>query len=107
MTIATRNLSENKNVVCTHNSMADEEKILERWRTLTPKKQQKVLEFVDSLQFDLDGTEPLEAEYIPQTSLAKKLWEIRQRAIASGLQLLNQAEIEQELAERRGGYREP
>ncbi|WP_263627822.1 hypothetical protein [Komarekiella delphini-convector] len=38
--------------------------------------------------------------------LAKKLWEIRQQAIASGIKLLNEAEIEQELAERRGGYRE-
>lgn len=86
--------------------MAGEEQILERWRTLTPKKQQQVLEFVDSLQFEPNETKP-EAEYIPQTPLAKKLWEIRQRAIASGLQLLNEAEIEQELAERRGEYREP
>ena len=29
--------------------MAREEQILERWRTLTPDKQQQVLEFVDSL----------------------------------------------------------
>lgn len=85
--------------------MAREEQILERWRTLTPDKQQQVLEFVDSLQSASNDTE-IESEYVPQTPLAKKLWEIRQRAIASGLQLLNQAEIEQELAERRGGYRE-
>ena len=78
--------------------MAKEEQILERWRTLTPEKQQQVLEFVDSLQ-----SKP-ESEYVPQTSLAKKLWEIRTRAIASGMQLLNEAEIEQDLAERRGGY---
>ena len=85
--------------------MAREEQILERWRTLTPDKQQQVLEFVDSLQSISNETET-ESEYIPQTPLAKKLWEIRQRAIASGLQLLSEAEIEQELAERRGGYRE-
>lgn len=85
--------------------MAREEQILERWRTLTPEKQQQVLEFVDSLQSASNETEP-ESEYIPQTPLAKKLWEIRRRALASGLQLLNEAEIEQELAERRGGYRE-
>jgi len=41
---------------------------------------------------------------MPQTPLAKKLWSIRQRAIASGLQLLNENEIE--LAARRGGFRE-
>lgn len=85
--------------------MAREDQILERWRTLTPDKQQQVLEFVDSLQSAPNQTET-ESEYVPQTPLAKKLWEIRQRAIASGLRLLNQAEIEQELAERRGGYRE-
>ncbi len=78
--------------------MAREEQILERWRTLTPEKQQQVLEFVDSLQ-----SEP-ESEYVPQTPLAKKLWEIRTRALTSGMRLLNETEIEQELAERRGGY---
>ncbi len=77
--------------------MAKEEQIIERWRTLTPEKQQQVLEFADSLQ-----SEP-ESEYVPQTPLAKKLWEIRTRAIASGMQLLNEAEIEQDLAELRGG----
>lgn len=84
--------------------MARVEEILERWRTLTPEKQQQVLEFVEELQSKPDGTP--ESEYVPQTPLAKKLWEIRTRAIASGMRLLNEAEIEQELAERRGGYRE-
>lgn len=86
--------------------MAREEQILERWRMLTPEKQQQVLAFVDSLQSESNEVKT-ELEYIPQTPLAQKLWEIRQRAISSGLQLLNEAEIEQELAERRGGYREP
>ncbi|MUG99958.1 hypothetical protein F7734_49860 [Scytonema sp. UIC 10036] len=85
--------------------MGKEEELLERWRELTPEKQQQVFEFVEALKFESDATAP-QSEYIPQTPLAKKLWEIRTRAIASGLQLLNEAEIEQELAERRGGYRE-
>jgi transcriptional/translational regulatory protein YebC/TACO1 len=34
--------------------MAGEEQILERWRTLTPEKQQQVLKFVDSLQSESD-----------------------------------------------------
>jgi hypothetical protein len=42
-----------------------------------------------------------------QTPLGKKLWEIRQRAISKGLQLLSERELEEELADRRGGYREP
>ncbi|MGI2908868.1 hypothetical protein [Tolypothrix sp. VBCCA 56010] len=85
--------------------MGKEEQLLERWRELTPEKQQKVLEFVEALKSESDVTE-INTEYIPQTPLAKKLWEIRNRAIASGIQLLNEAEIEQELALRRGGYRE-
>ncbi|BAY88351.1 MULTISPECIES: hypothetical protein [unclassified Tolypothrix] len=85
--------------------MGKEEQLLDGWRELTPEKQQKVLEFVEALKSEPDATAII-TEYIPQTPLAKKLWEIRNRAIASGIQLLNEAEIEQELTERRGGYRE-
>ncbi|NDJ20755.1 hypothetical protein GS682_03675 [Nostoc sp. B(2019)] len=85
--------------------MGKEEQLLERWGELTPEKQERVLEFVEGLKSESDATAII-TEYIPQTPLAKKLWEIRQRAIASGIKLLNEAEIEQELAERRGGYRE-
>jgi hypothetical protein len=41
-------------------------------------------------------------EFEPQTSLGEKLWEIWQRAIANGMTLLNESEIEQELIDRRG-----
>ncbi|WP_414575119.1 hypothetical protein [Anabaena sp. CCY 9402-a] len=93
--------------------MAKEKQLLEHWRELTPEKQQKVLEFVESLKSESEATS-INTEYIPQTPLAQKLWEIRQRAmtsgrsetIASGIKLLTAAEIEQELAEHRGGYRE-
>jgi hypothetical protein len=83
--------------------MGKEEQLLEGWRELTPEKQQQVLEFVEALKSQPEAT-IIDTEYIPQTPLAKKLWEIRQRAITSGIKLLNEAEIEQELAERRGGY---
>ena len=85
--------------------MGKEKLLLEKWRELTPQKQQKVLEFVELLKSESETTPP-ESDFVPQTPLGKKLWEIRQRAIASGLQLLNEDEIEQELAARRGGYRE-
>ena len=85
--------------------MGKEEKLLEKWRELTPQKQQKVLEFVELLKYESETT-PLESDFVPQTPLGKKLWKIRQKAIASGLKLLNEDEIEQELAVRRGGYRE-
>lgn len=35
---------------------------------------------------------------------SQKLQQVRERIVASGLPLLNQEEIEQEKAERRGGY---
>ncbi len=81
--------------------MSKEEKLVEKWRELTPQKQQKVLEFVELLKSESQKT-PSEFDFVPQTTLGKKLWEIRQRAIAAGLQLLNEDEIEQELAARRG-----
>ena len=52
--------------------MVTEKQILERWRTLTPEKQQQLLEFLEELQSMPECTEP-ETEYIPQTPLAKKL----------------------------------
>ena len=85
--------------------MGNELKLLEHWRELTPQKQQKVLEFVELLKSEPETT-PTESDFVPQTPLAKKLWSIRQRAIASGLQLLSQDEIELELTARRGGFRE-
>ena len=63
------------------------------------------MEFVELLKSESETT-PAESDFVPQTPLGKKLWEIRQRAIAAGLQLLNEEEIEQELTARRGGYRE-
>ena len=79
--------------------MSKEEQLLEYWRELSSEAQDKVLEFAQSLK--------PEPEFVPQTPLGKKLWEIRQRAIANGMKLLTEEELEQELAERRGGYREP
>ncbi|MGV2390584.1 MAG UNVERIFIED_CONTAM: hypothetical protein LVR29_27190 [Microcystis novacekii LVE1205-3] len=76
--------------------MGKEEELLEQWRELTPEKQQKVWQFVQILKSESQTTP--EAKFIPQTPLSKKLWEIRQRAILAGLQLLNEDEIEQELA---------
>jgi hypothetical protein len=85
--------------------MGKEKELLEKWRKLTPQKQQQVLEFVELLKSEPE-IKPPESDFVPQTPLGKKLWEIRQRAIAAGLQLLNEDEIEQEIAARRGGYRE-
>jgi hypothetical protein len=83
--------------------MSKEEALLEQWRQLTQEKQQKVLDFVVLLKSESKTTSS-ESAFVPQTPLAQKLWAIRQRAIAAGLRLLNEDEIEQEIAARRGGF---
>lgn len=77
--------------------MSKEEQLLEYWRELAPLAQDQVLQLAQSLK--------PKPEFVPQTPLGKKLWEIRQRIVASGVPLLNEEELEQELAERRGGWR--
>ncbi|MCY7406361.1 MAG: hypothetical protein LH631_02995, partial [Alkalinema sp. CAN_BIN05] len=42
-------------------------------------------------------------DFQPKTPLGQKLWELRQRAIAEGMTLLSETELEQELADRRYG----
>ncbi|WP_293060689.1 MULTISPECIES: hypothetical protein [unclassified Moorena] len=83
--------------------MGKEEELLKHWRELAPEKQQKVLEFVELLKSESETTPP-QSDFVPKTPLAQKLWEIRQRAIAAGLRLLNEEDIELELAARRGGW---
>jgi len=41
--------------------------------------------------------------FTPKTELGRDLWAIRQRAVASGMKLLNSEELEQEILSRRGG----
>lgn len=81
--------------------MSNEAVLLECWRELPLEAQERVLKFAQSLRLQTS------TEFVPQTPLGKKLWEIRQQAIAQGMQLLSEEELEQELAERRGGYVEP
>jgi hypothetical protein len=82
-------------------SMAKEEQLLKYWRELSPNAQEQVLALAKSLKLSTSVE-----EFIPQTPLGQRLWDIRQRAIAKGMQLLTESELEQELAERRGGYSE-
>ncbi|GAA6618400.1 hypothetical protein [Scytonema sp. NUACC26] len=78
--------------------MSKEEQLLEYWRELSSEAQEQVLQLAQSLK--------PQPEFVPQTDLGKKLWEIRQRIVASGVPLLSDEELEQKLAERRGGWRE-
>ncbi len=42
------------------------------------------------------------ADFIPRTALAQRLWELRQKIVASGEPLLSWDEIKREVYERRG-----
>jgi hypothetical protein len=80
--------------------MTNEQMLLETWRTLPSDKQQQVLEFIKSLQ---SNSSESESSYHPKTELGKKLWQIRNQAIAEGkIKLLDWEGIEQEIAQRRG-----
>jgi hypothetical protein len=53
-----------------------------------------------------DAEEVRETEYVPQTPLGRRLWQIRRRIVESGEPLLDWEGIEREVAERRGGSRD-
>lgn len=68
--------------------MNTEQQLIEQWRNLPSDKQQKVLQFVESLN---------KQKQPKQTELGKNLRQIRAKIVASGEPLLNRDEIEQEV----------
>lgn len=75
--------------------MSTEELVIEKLRELDADQQQQVLAFIDSL--------PKRQESNQQISpFGQKLHELRHEIIASGIPLLNDEELDQEIAERRG-----
>ena len=75
------------------------EQLLNKWQTLEPDEQAKVLAFIDSISRQKKPSKST-------SSLGKKLRAIRQEIIADGIPLLTAEEVEKEKAERRGGYQE-
>jgi hypothetical protein len=74
--------------------MTTEELLLEKWRTtLPPAKQKEVLAFTDRL---------IKPSPTADSPLGEKLRAIRARILESGSPLLSDAELEREIAERRG-----
>ncbi len=71
--------------------MTTEELLIAKWRTLSPPRQQEVLAFVERLSR-------------PNTDspLGQTLRAIRAKIVESGIPLLSDIELEQEIAERRG-----
>ena len=100
---------------------AAEQELLKKWRYLPLDQQREVLDFAEFLvqkvqrqshsveQAEQSESLPLPEQkqepYTPKTPLGKHLWEIRQQAIASGMQLQSIEELEQEIAEQRDRHR--
>ncbi|MFQ4145975.1 DUF2281 domain-containing protein [Chlorogloeopsis sp. ULAP02] len=84
--------------------MSIEQLLLEKWRSLPPDKQQEVIDFVEFLEFKTNSANQHEVKSKFKPSLGKRLREIREEIVASGVPLLNWEEVEREKAERRGGY---
>ncbi len=73
--------------------MSPEQKLLAKWRSLPKDKQEEVLDFVEFIHL----------KNVNKTPLGERLRQIRERIVASGKPLLDEDEIEKELASRRGG----
>ena len=74
--------------------MSSEQELLTKWHSLPQDKQEEVLDFVEFLHLKNSAN---------KTPLGERLRQIRARIVASGKQLLDEDEIEKELASRRGG----
>ena len=82
--------------------MKVEQQLIERWRGLPADKQQQVLDFVEFLHERQASVKPSISE--PNNpSLGTRLRQLRQQIVDSGTPLLNQEELDAEIANRRGG----
>jgi hypothetical protein len=72
--------------------MTKEQVLIDKWLALAPDKQQAVLILLDQVSQPTSLDSPL----------GQKLRSIRQRIVESGIPLLDDAELAQEIAERRG-----
>jgi hypothetical protein len=85
--------------------MTIEQVLIEKWRALSPPRQQEVIDFVEFLE-SKQTVVKTENQSQPRSSLGDRLRKIRAEIVASGTPLLNWSGVEQEKAERRGGYQE-
>lgn len=84
--------------------MTAEQLLLEKWRKLSPEKKSEVIDFVTFLEFREYPPMPSEPTLQVSNTLGARLQQIRERIVVSETPLLTEAEIEKEVAERRGGY---
>ena len=73
------------------------EQLLNKWQNLESDEQAKVLDFINSISQQKTTSKST-------SNLGKKLRTIRQEIINSGVDLLTAEQVEQEKAERRGGF---
>jgi hypothetical protein len=81
-----------------------EHELLAKWRELSQDKKQTVLEFVNFLHIKAVNDQAIARE--KKLKLGESLRKIREDIVASGEPLLNETEIAQEIANRRGGLQE-
>ena len=81
--------------------MSNEQRLIDQWRQLPAEKQQEVIDFVAFLA-QRSAKNQTSTEPLPRDQFQK----LRDQIIVAGIPLLNDDEIEQEVADRRGGYQE-
>ena len=86
--------------------MTTEQQLLETLRQLPETLRQEVLDFAQFLA-ERRMAQPIPTQPVAQTStLGERLQTIRDQIVESGMPLLTQEDIEQEIRDRRGGYQE-
>lgn len=85
--------------------MSARELLIKKFETLLPEDQQKVMEFVEFLEYSRKSNQRQgNIEHTVVSPLGERLQKIRDKIVASGQPLLTSEEADREKAERRGGY---
>lgn len=79
--------------------MGKEDLLLESWRKLPPAEQDKVLNYLNTLNAEI----PDQSLQLSVSPLGQRLQQIRMRIVASRVPLLDWDDLEKEIADRRGG----
>jgi hypothetical protein len=80
--------------------MISEQRLIDQWRQLPSEKQQEVIDFVAFL------AQRTASQTTSPPDSRDRFQQLREQIIAAGIPLLSATEIDQEVAERRGGYQE-
>ena len=81
--------------------MSVKELLIKKFETLLPEEQQRVIEFVEFLEFSRKSQQQETIKPVI-SPLGERLQKIRDKIVTSGQSLLTPEEAEREKAERRG-----